>query len=57
VKTNGGEPTWTGKSGSTCYFTLNAGTGTGTDTLLGSKSTGKFADAAGRGTYAMTIPR
>jgi hypothetical protein len=55
VKTNGGEPTWTGKSGSTCYFTLNAGTGT--DTVLGSKSTGKFADAAGRGTYAMTIPR
>jgi hypothetical protein len=24
VKANGGEPTWTGKSGSTCYFTLNA---------------------------------
>ncbi len=43
----------TGKSGSTCYFTQNGGTGT--YTVLGSKSTGKFAGATGSGTYAITL--
>jgi hypothetical protein len=49
----GGMATVTGKSGSTCYFRLDGGTGA--YTVLGSESTGKFAGAAGHGTYAMTI--
>jgi hypothetical protein len=54
AKTNGqAQPTVTGKSGSTCYFTQNGGTGT--YTVLGSKSTAKFAGATGSGTYAITI--
>ena len=54
AKTNGqAQPTVTGKSGSTCYFKLDGGTGT--YTVLGSKSTGKFAGATGSGTYAITI--
>ena len=54
VKTKGQtQPTVTGKSGSTCYFTLNGGTGS--YVVLGSKSTGKFAGATGSGTYAVTI--
>jgi hypothetical protein len=47
------QPTVTGKSGKTCYFTLNGGTGS--YVVLGSKSTGKFAGATGSGTYAVTI--
>ena len=51
AKTNGqAQPTVTGKSGSTCYFSLNGGTGT--YTVIGSKSTGRFAGATGSGTYA-----
>ncbi len=53
AKTNGGQPTVTGKSGSTCFLTINGGTGT--YTVLGSKSTGKFAGATGSGAYAITI--
>jgi hypothetical protein len=54
TKTNGqAQPTVTGKSGSTCYFSQNIGTGG--YTVLGSKSTGKFAGATGSGTYAITI--
>jgi hypothetical protein len=54
AKTNGqAQPTITGKSGSTCYFTFNGGTGT--YVVLGSKSTGKFAGATGSGTYAITF--
>jgi len=54
AKTNGqAQPTITGKSGSTCYLKLDGGTGT--YTVLGSKSTGKFAGATGSGTYAITI--
>jgi hypothetical protein len=49
----GGQPTVSRKSGSTCYFRLDGGTGT--YTVLGSKSTGKFAGATGHGTYAITI--
>ena len=46
AKTNGqAQPTITGKSGSTCYLKLDGGTGT--YTVLGSKSTGKFAGATG----------
>jgi hypothetical protein len=54
VKTDSGVlPTVTGKSGSTCYFRLDGGTGT--YTVLGSNSTGKFSGATGHGTYAITI--
>ena len=54
TKTNGGgQPTASRKSGSTCYFRLDGGTGT--YTVLRSKSTGKFAGATGHGTYAITI--
>jgi len=53
AKAKVGQPTVTGKSGKTCYFTADGGTGT--YTVLGSKSTGKFAGATGSGTYAITI--
>ena len=43
----------TGKSGSTCYFTQNGGGGK--YKVDGSKSTGKFADATGSGTFVTTI--
>lgn len=46
-------PSLTGKNGSTCYFTENAGTGS--YIVDGSKSTGKFAGASGSGTYSLTI--
>lgn len=49
----GGQPTVTGRSGTTCYFRLDGGTGT--YTVLGSESTGRFAGATGHGTYALTI--
>ena len=49
----GGQPTASRKSGSTCYFRLDGGTGT--YRVLRSKSTGKFAGATGHGTYAITI--
>ncbi len=52
VKTNGGQPTVTGKSGSTCYFAASA---TGSYTVIGSQSTGKFAGATGSGTYTLTL--
>ena len=51
--TGGGQPTVTGRSGTTCYFRLDGGTGT--YTVLGSESTGRFAGATGHGTYALTI--
>jgi hypothetical protein len=54
VKTDGGgQPTVTGRSGTTCYFRLDGGTGS--YTVLGSESTGRFAGATGHGTYALTI--
>lgn len=49
----GGQPTATGRSGTTCHFRLDGGTGT--YVVLGSQSTGKFAGATGHGTYAFTI--
>jgi hypothetical protein len=49
----GAPPTVTGRSGTTCYFRLDGGTGT--YTVLGSESTGRFAGATGHGTYALTI--
>jgi hypothetical protein len=53
AKTNGGQATVTGKSGNTCYFKVNGGTGA--YTVLGSKSTGEFAGATGGGTYVITF--
>jgi len=54
VKTNGQpQPSVTGKTGSLCYFTQNAGTGS--YIVDGSQSTGKFAGATGSGTYSVTI--
>jgi hypothetical protein len=54
VKTyGGGQPIVTGRSGTTCYFRLDGGTGT--YTVLGSESTARFAGATGHGTYALTI--
>jgi hypothetical protein len=41
-----------GRSGSTCYFTASS---TGVYTVVGSQSTGKFAGAAGGGTYVTTV--
>ena len=41
-----------GRSGSTCYFTASS---TGVYTVAGSQSTGKFAGAAGGGTYVTTV--
>jgi hypothetical protein len=41
-----------GHSGSTCYFTASS---TGVYTVAGSQSTGKFAGAAGSGTYVTTV--
>jgi hypothetical protein len=41
-----------GRSGSTCYFTASS---TGVYTVVGSRSTGKFAGAAGGGTYVTTV--
>ena len=41
-----------GHSGSTCYFTASS---TGVYTVVGSQSTGRFADAAGSGTYVTTV--
>lgn len=41
-----------GRSGSTCYFTASS---TGVYTVLGSRSTGTFAGAAGSGTYVTTV--
>jgi len=54
VKSKGqDQPSVTGKTGSTCYFKQSFGTGS--YTVDGSKSTGKFAGATGSGTYALTI--
>jgi hypothetical protein len=47
------QPSVAGQTGNTCHFTQNAGTGT--YTVDGSKSTGKFAGATGSGTYTVTI--
>lgn len=47
------QPTVTGKRGSTCYFSENGGIGI--YTVIGSKSTGKFAGATGSGTYTITF--
>jgi len=41
-----------GQSGSTCYFTASV---TGVYAVIGSQSTGKFAGAAGSGTYVTTV--
>jgi hypothetical protein len=41
-----------GHSGSTCYFTASS---TGVYTVVGSRSTGKFAGATGGGTYVTTV--
>jgi hypothetical protein len=41
-----------GQSGSTCYFKA---TSTGVYAVVGSQSTGKFAGAAGSGTYVTTV--
>jgi hypothetical protein len=41
-----------GRSGSTCYFTAS---NTGVYTVVGSRSTGKFADAVGGGTYVTMV--
>ena len=41
-----------GRSGSSCFFTASS---TGVYTVVGSQSTGKFAGAAGSGTYVTTV--
>jgi hypothetical protein len=41
-----------GHSGGTCYFTAST---TGVYTVVGSRSTGKFAGATGGGTYVTTV--
>lgn len=46
------QPTPAGQSGSTCYFTAKS---TGTYTVVGSQSTGKFAGATGSGTYVESV--
>jgi hypothetical protein len=54
VKSRGQQqPSVTGKSGSTCYFRLNGGSGS--YAVDGSHSTGKFAGATGSGTYSITL--
>ena len=53
TSTGQAQPSVTGKTGNTCHFTQNIGTGT--YTVDSSKSTGKFAGATGSGTFAVTI--
>jgi hypothetical protein len=53
VKRHGlAQPSVTGKTGKTCHFKQNGDTGS--YTVDGSRSTGKFAHATGSGTYVVT---
>ena len=51
-KTRNNQLAPTGQSGSTCYFTAST---TGVYTVVGPRSTGKFAGATGSGTYVTTV--
>lgn len=52
ITSNQSQPILTSKSGNACYFKLAAQTGT--YTVDGSQSSGKFAGATGHGTFAIT---